>query len=418
VRKESDGRGLRGAALFAVLAVGMAAAVLGGCACEGPRPRDLARAERAPFIRVKLGSDTASLGVAVDGPYRLADRSGKIASGDRLEWTRFDLREGVLAAGGRALGPGTVELHPERDGTLCVRQRVGGGVRERSYRGFLRIAPTPEGAVRAINIVRMEAYLAGVLANELPRTWHPEAYAAQAVAARTYALDHRNRRVARDFDIYDSERSQVYGGFDTETDKTWEAVAATCGVVATYRDEAGRLHLLTTYYHSTCGGATAPVGEVFGGRTPPPLAGVKCPYCFRSRRYRWSGKEIFKKEVGEALRRSGLEALRRLGEVQGVEIAARASDGRATKIRVTDAGEYSVALRADLWRNLVGGRKAPSTWFTIRDAGDRIVLEEGHGLGHGVGMCQYGAEYLAEHGKTAEEILRYYYPGVQLVRAY
>jgi len=46
------------------------------------------------------------------------------------------------------------------------------------------------------------------------------------------------------------------------------------------------------------------------------------------------------------------------------------------------------------------------------------VLEDGRGFGHGVGMCQYGAEYLAEHGKTAEEILRYYYPGVQLVRAY
>ena len=59
-----------------------------------------------------------------------------------------------------------------------------------------------------------------------------------------------------------------------------------------------------------------------------------------------------------------------------------------------------------------------STWFDVEDQGDRIVLTHGRGFGHGVGMCQWGAEYLARHGKTGEEILRYYYPKVELVRAY
>jgi stage II sporulation protein D len=67
---------------------------------------------------------------------------------------------------------------------------------------------------------------------------------------------------------------------------------------------------------------------------------------------------------------------------------------------------------------LMGPKRVRSTWFDIQDAGDRILLKNGRGDGHGVGLCQWGAEYLAEHGKTAEEILRYYYPGVELVKAY
>jgi SpoIID/LytB domain protein len=55
---------------------------------------------------------------------------------------------------------------------------------------------------------------------------------------------------------------------------------------------------------------------------------------------------------------------------------------------------------------------------TVFESHEGIVLTNGRGFGHGVGMCQYGTQFLASHGKTAEEILRYYYPGVRLVRAW
>jgi len=407
------------AVLPALLGLGLAAVVLGGCSCEGPKPRvGPAPAKEIPLIRVKLGSDIRSLAVAVAGPYRLQRGAETIASGDRLEWTTFDLRGGEVATESGPLGTPPIEIHPAEDGTLAVRQPVDGKERERAYRGFLRLVATAEENLQAVNVLPMEAYLAGVLRNELLKSWHLEAYKAQAVAARTYALAERNRRLTQPFDVYDSQQSQVYGGKDTETQRAWDAVAATQGIVAAHRDKEGRLRLLRTFYHSTCGGATCPSGAVFGGETVGALAGVECPYCCRAKWYRWSGVVLEKKDIGDALRQSGVAELRRLGEVQRVEVAATTGSGRAAKIRVVDAGGLSILVNADSWRRFIGGMKVPSTWFTIRDDGERIVLENGHGFGHGVGMCQWGAEYLAEHGLTGAQIVRFYYPGAALVRAY
>ncbi len=407
------------AALPALLGLGLAAVVLGGCSCEGPKPRvGPTPAKKIPLIRVKLGSDVRSLAVAVAGPYRLQRGNATLASGDRLEWTTFDLRGGEVATESGPLGTPPIEIHPAEDGTLAVRQRVNGKERERAYRGFLRLIATAEGNLQAVNVLPMEPYLAGVLRNELLKSWHLEAYKAQAVAARTYALAERNRRLSQPFDVYDSQQSQVYGGKDTETQRAWNAVAATQGIVAAHRDKEGRLRLLHTFYHSTCGGETCPSGTVFGGETVRPLAGVECPYCCRAKWYRWSGVVLEKKDIADALRQSGVAELRRLGEVRRVEVAATTGSGRATKIRVVDTGGLSILVNANAWRRFIGGMKVPSTWFTIRDDGERIVLENGHGFGHGVGMCQWGAEYLAEHGLTGEQILRHYYPGVRLVRAY
>ena len=403
------------AVLPALLGLGLAAVVLGGCSCEGPKPRvSPAPAKEIPLIRVKLGSDVRSLAVAVAGPYRLQRGDATLASGDRLEWTTFDLRGGEVATGSGPLGTPPIEIHPAEDGTLAVRQPVDGKERERAYRGFLRLVATAEGNLQAVNVLPMEAYLAGVLRNELLKSWHLEAYKAQAVAARTYALAERNRRLTQPFDVYDSQQSQVYGGKDTETERAWEAVAVTQGIVAAYRDKEGRLRLLRTFYHSTCGGETCPSGAVFGGETVRPLAGVECAYCCRAKWYRWSGVVLEKKDIADALRQSGVAELRRLGEVQRVEVAATTGAGRATKIRVVDAGGLSILVNADSWRRFIGSMKVPSTWFTIRDDGERIVLENGHGFGHGVGMCQWGAFGQAKVGRKADEILKYYYPGVEI----
>jgi stage II sporulation protein D len=105
--------------------------------------------------------------------------------------------------------------------------------------------------------------------------------------------------------------------------------------------------------------------------------------------------------------------------VRAVEVAERiSSGGRAGQVRVVDVTGKAILLRASWWRLLMGAGRVPSTWFDIEDRPDRIVLAGGRGLGHGVGLCQWGTEYLAERGKAAEEILRYYYPKVELTRAY
>ena len=413
------GPGVRALMARTVLMVSVAGASFSGCACE--RPRRAARiGTEVPRVRVKLGTDVHSVAVAVQGKWRLTGREGTIASGKRLDWTPVTVSGGNVVFGRIATANGPVELTGSDDDPVGVSQTVGGRSRLRRYRGTLRIAPTTNGAVRLVNTVPMEAYLAGVLAIELYKGWHVEAYKAQCIAGRTYALMERNGRRRYDFDVYDSTRSQAYGGLDTETDTAWDAVEATWGVVATCRATNGKHALFKTLYHSTCGGDTVPAGSVYGGSTAAPLVGgTRCTFCRNSSRYRWPTVVLTKRQISEAVRRSGSASLAALGPVGRVEVATRTGrGGRAEQIRIVDTAGKAVLCRAAYWRTLVGASKVPSTWFTIEDRGDRIALTGGRGYGHGVGMCQWGAQYLATHGKTGEEILRYYYPGVELVRVY
>jgi len=399
----------------AVLVLGGLAVLLGGCSCQGPAARDLTAGKGVPVIRVKLGDDAPSLAVAVAGPWRLAHDGRKAASGQALAWTDLAEAGGQIVLGGRPLGPGPVELTGDVDGSVRVRPSAGG--RERAYRGIVRISRVPGGGLRAVNVLNLEGYLAGVVCNEMPSSWNPEALKAQAVAARTFALRARNAGTRRDFDVYDSTLSQAYGGFGSETEKSRQAVLETWAIVGTYGGKGGRGALLPMYYHSTCGGATAAAGEIFGGTTLPPLKGVPCRYCYRSRRYEWSDVVLTKQEISEAMRRSSNAAVRALGPLSRLEIAATTSGGRVALVRLVDAQGASATLRSSTFRLLVGAMRVASNWFTVEDRGDALAFS-GRGFGHGVGMCQYGAQYLAEHGKTAEEILRYYYPGVKLARAY
>jgi len=415
-----SGRGLQAWATRSLLAAGVGAALLAGCSCQGPHPRGPIGGREVPLVRVRLGDETPSVQVAVTGPWRLTGPSGEVASGANLEWTDVAIRDGRVVFGQKAPVAGPLELHAETDGSLWVSQTVGAAQRQRAYRGILRFIPAEGGAICVVNVLSAEAYLAGVLANELPKSWHVEAYKAQAVAARSYALAERNLRTRYDFDVGDSAASQVYGGYSTETRTAWEAVHATWGIVTTYRGAGGKTYLLKAYYHSTCGGETASAGSIFGGPTPPPLAGgVACTYCVRSTKFRWPDVVLTKQEIGDALKRSGDADLARLGPVDQVEVAAtNGPGGRAEQIRMADTAGAAVLVQANYWRALVGNGRVPSTWFTLRDQGDRLLVTDGRGYGHGVGLCQWGAEYLAEHGQTGEQILRYYYPTVELLKAY
>ncbi len=403
-------------AVRAALVTAGVVTALGGCACQ--RPVERWAAPEVPRVRVRLGDDAEAVRVAVAGPWRLVGAEGDLARGKTLEKTDVRAAGGAILFGTVASADGAVELHAE--GKAPVEVEIPGR-RRRRYRGFLRLIPVGGDRVRVVNVVPMEAYLAGVLADELYDSWHLEAYKAQAVAARTYALARRNARRRYDYDLTDTTASQVYGGIGSETATAWRAVEETIGVVATYR-QGGRRRLLPTYYHSTCGGDTVPAGSVFGGPTPPPLrGGTGCTYCRKSPRYRWKHEVVLSKaEITAALHRSRSEALRGLGRVVRVEVAARTGgpEGRAERIRVVDEAGRAVLIRASTWRMLMGAARVPSTWFWIEDRGETIALVRGRGFGHGVGMCQWGAQFLAVHGQKAEQILRYYYPGVELVRAY
>ena len=148
----------------------------------------------------------------------------------------------------------------------------------RPYRGKLEIAPTG-GFLRVVNHVGLEAYIGGVIADEMPHTWPLEALKAQAVAARTYAL--KGVLKGKPFDLYSDVRSQVYGGIEAEEVAATQAVNATSGQVLTHGGQ-----LITAFYFSSSGGRTASSADVFG-QAFPYLVARPDPWDKASPHHRW-----------------------------------------------------------------------------------------------------------------------------------
>ena len=141
------------------------------------------------------------------------------------------------------------------------------------YRGVLEVRTGGDGTLTVVNVVNIEDYLRGVVPNELSPMAFPqmEALKAQAVAARSYVLDHRGDYSSRGFDICATPACQVYRGQATEHPTTDRAVQETRGVIASWRGRP-----INAYYTSTCGGHTEDSQNVFDGREIPYLKGVAC----------------------------------------------------------------------------------------------------------------------------------------------
>ena len=155
--------------------------------------------------------------------------------------------------------------------------RVGGkGV----YRGRLK-AKAAGGGLRVINAVALNAYVKGVVPNEMPTSWPLAALETQAVTARSYALATSGGGA---FDVYDDTRSQVYGGRDSETARTNRATKRTAGEVVRHGKQVA-----TTYFFSTSGGRTESVQYGFPGAAPVSyLKSVRDPYDGASPYHTWT----------------------------------------------------------------------------------------------------------------------------------
>lgn len=123
------------------------------------------------------------------------------------------------------------------------------------YRGSLRIVRVggADSFARAtVNVVGLESYVQGVVPSEMPASWEADAVAAQAVAARTYAVRHRNANPNRYYNVDDTIAYQVYGGVDAEDSRSNSAVRATQGTIVTYGGNPA-----LTEFSSSSGGWTA-----------------------------------------------------------------------------------------------------------------------------------------------------------------
>lgn len=341
--------------------------------------------------------------------------------------TKVVLSDGQLTLAGTPLPGNEVIVSPERP---CVFNLNG-----RDYRGKLQLILNPQArAFDVVNLVPLEPYLAGVVGAEMPVYWELEALKAQAIAARTYCLYIKNRfGVNRHWDVSRTQASQVYLGIRAESAQIWNVVNSTRGKVLALksRGEEPRLaqnvggrRLFPAYYSSVCGGHTENSEYVFGDSFEP-LAGVRCPYCKDVAKlglFFWPMAQFDRATVTQRLVEK-YPKLKTLGPIKNM-LAVEKSDygdfSRLTQIRLIGSTGKTDVLRAEDLRLTIDptGRKIKSTICHIVEWGDGWAFLSGRGWGHSVGMCQCGAEGMARLGKSAQEILRYYYPGSEITTIY
>ncbi len=304
---------------------------------------------------------------------------------------------------------------------------------EAEYAGMLRVLVSQAGLLNVINLIDVEEYVAGVVASEVWPTFHIEALRAQAIAARSYVLYQMNRRNQADADLSATQSSQVYRGRrdDDLGRKSRDAAAYTRGIVLTYLDENGRDQLFCAYYSSACGGASqsASIFEPEGDRAspginrpcrvPPLRGGVQCDYCriAPGDAYRWGPVRIPMSEVLSRLT-SRFPEFADLNGISSIESVESTPYGRPITVQISDSGGASRDLLAERFRLAIDGSLIKSTDFRVRVHRNEVIFDNGKGFGHGLGLCQWGAQGQALKGRPAGDILRYYYPDARLTRVY
>ncbi len=161
---------------------------------------------------------------------------------------------------------------------------------------------------------------------------------------------------------------------------------------------------IQAFYHSTCGGRSADVKNVFPRFAGPPYLDHDRCFCEDSPKYRWE-RTLTIDDLKEALV---------VDDVREIKVLRRTDRGRVDLLKVSD-GRETYLFRGTEFRRLVGYRTVPSTWFDLDGPRGGAVVLRGRGYGHGVGLCQWGARKMAEDGRTFTEIVRFYYPHTRLV---
>ncbi|MDP2866322.1 MAG: SpoIID/LytB domain-containing protein [Elusimicrobiota bacterium] len=364
-------------------------------ACPAPGLAADGAVQNGPRIRVAISRGVPSLKLRTASRIYAQD----IKSGQKymlLADAAYEVRpsgRGIAVAGQELSSP--IKLLAS-DGQERI--RLGGNL----YKGDIIIKATEEGKLDIIESLSLEEYLYGVLPSEMSPDWPLEALKAQAVASRTYAMKYINP--ARDYDITNGVEMQVYKGAAKINSRIMEAVNTTRGEVLKYKGK-----LVTAFFHACCGGHTASVKSAWGEDIIKPLYGVPDPFCAPSRHYRW---EFFlsSSDLLKFIQAQGSTALK----LKSVKIHQKDRSGRAASFKFATDNGSKVVKTTDL-RKHFGAFEFRSTFVTRISPVKGGYEVAGRGWGHGVGMCQEGAKYMAFRGKPYKKILRHYYPGAAII---
>ena len=399
----------------------------------------------AGYIKIGLffgSSAKNSVTLTSDGGFKIGQGEATYYSEDfalaETQITVSKSADGGFDINGQALGQNEISIKP-----IGNKIAVDGVW----YRGFIYLKRLDNSDMTVINVVDMEEYLYSVIGQEMSPSWNIEALKAQAVCARTYALKNLNTYKSYGFNLCTTQRTQVYLGIKSETERTIQAVEETRGKTVQYNGE-----LAEVFYFSSSGGKTASSKDVWVADLPY-LKSVNDIYenpkeATNSSWYVTLSADDIKSKLSSR----GVD----IGTVTSVKITGRGDGDIVTEVTVTGtAGEYKVKKDSnrsffgaksqdfeitgmsgeltDVYGNSVSsGRTVLShTGESKLDLANVSILTEkgvitpdantsdsitltGHGWGHKVGMSQWGAKAMADSGFRYDDILKFYFTGVDI----
>ncbi|WP_054258313.1 SpoIID/LytB domain-containing protein [Propionispora sp. 2/2-37] len=421
------------------------------------------RGENGPgdMIRVGLWTNQSSIILSADTDFLIVDTDSKkvlakFAAKDKVAVSA----KGKILINAKAVTGRSISLQPGN-------YKTGIEVNKRHYRGTITVfLPQGKDGLTVVNTLPVEQYLYGIIAKEISPGWPLEAIKAQAVAARSYALANKNKHGREGFDVCATTDCQVYGGMESENIKSNRAVDDTYGQVLVYK---GRV--ISGYFHSSAGGYTENSENVWG--TAYPYLRAVPDFDQGTPNFSWE-QRVTADELQGVLQRAGYT----IGKLTALELSPlsaapiansidRGISGRVKSILlIGDRG--SANLTGIQFRSLLGLR---STLFDIEiitpndkkievritdSAGDReikeipinlpptkqkgflldrgnvhhlsgrpneVIVINGFGSGHGVGMSQWGAKVMAEKAPQNnttyfKTILQHYFQGVEIKKIY
>ena len=256
-----------------------------------------------------------------------------------------------------------------------------------------------------IEKIKLEKYVEGVVAGEMPALFEEEALKAQAVASRSYVLKKMEDNKNNDYDVVDTVTNQVYLDEDDLKNKWQDKYTEYINRIRTAVNETSLEYLeydgtvINAMFFSTSNGYTEDASLVFKEDIPY-LKSVESSWDSNvSSTFKYTEQMSLQEFYGKL----NLPYNKKLT----IEIEERSSTNRILNLKVNEV-EFS---GRDLY-NKLGLR---STDFNITQVGSNLIIET-VGYGHGVGMSQYGAQGMAKEGYTYDEILKHYYTGADIVK--
>ena len=278
-------------------------------------------------------------------------------------------------------------------------------VGQKRYSGILNLLVL-DSEILVINILGIEKYLSSVVGSEMPAKWPLEALKAQAIASRTYALKQKGNQI---YDIDSTQKNQVYNGLESRTYKTIRAVRSTRSLVLTYKNK-----LINALFHSSSGGMTENSQDVWKNEYPY-LSSVR-DFDRNNPKLQWKKKfssgELQKlfPEIG-GIKKIEILNITNTGRVKNVKIFGKYGSDQISGVDI----RKRMNLKSTFMRfKFIEDKKYISDNDNSNNPIEKTLIVFGQGSGHGVGMSQWGARYMASKGQKAERILKHFYKGVRI----